>query len=69
MTMTKRTPWLRIGFGAWSLGLEASSVIGLRALKISAGGLGAATETMRMISEKVRPHGLFRPSRFPEGLD
>ena len=46
-------PWLRIGLDAWSLGLEASSVIGLRTLKIAAGGPAADAEARRMVSEKV----------------
>jgi hypothetical protein len=45
--------WLRIGFDAWTLGLEASTVIGLRTLKIAAGGAGAEAEARRMVSEKV----------------
>jgi hypothetical protein len=48
-----RNPWLRIGFDAWSLGLEASSVIGLRTLRIAAGGPAGDAEARRMISEKV----------------
>ena len=52
--MTKRNPWWRVGFDAWSLGLEASSVVGLRALKISAGGSEAEAEAKKMISEKVQ---------------
>jgi hypothetical protein len=52
MTRTK-SPWLRIGFDAWSLGLEASSVIGLRTLRIAAGGAVGEAEARRMISEKV----------------
>jgi len=39
-----RNPWFRTGFYAWSLGLEASSVIALRTLKIAARGV-AAEET------------------------
>jgi hypothetical protein len=30
---TRANPWLRLGFDAWALGLEASTVIGLRTLK------------------------------------
>jgi len=45
--------WLRIGFDAWLLGIEASSVIGLRALKIAAGGANAHAETNLMIKEKI----------------
>jgi hypothetical protein len=54
MARRRRTnPWLRIGLDAWSLGLEASSVIGLRAMKIAAGGPEADAEARRMISEKL----------------
>jgi hypothetical protein len=49
-----RNPWLRLGFNAWSLGVEASSVIGLRTLKIAAGGAAADAESRRMVDEKVR---------------
>jgi hypothetical protein len=51
--MRARNPWLRLSLDAWSLGLEASAVIGLRTLKIAAGGPGAEAETRRMIGEKV----------------
>jgi len=49
----RRHPWLKIGLGAWALGLEASSVIGLRTLKIAAGGAAAEAEARRMVREKV----------------
>jgi len=49
-----RNPWLRLGFDAWSLGMEASSVIGLRTLKLAAGGAAAETEAGLMIGEKMR---------------
>jgi len=45
-------PWFRTGFKAWSLGLEASSVIALRTLKMATGGLAADKEARRMMSEK-----------------
>jgi hypothetical protein len=48
-----RDPWFRAGFDAWSLGVEASSVIALRTLKILAGGAAAETEARRMVSEKI----------------
>ena len=48
-----RNPWFRNTFYAWSLGLEASSVIALRTLKIAAGGVAAEAETRRMVSEKL----------------
>jgi hypothetical protein len=48
-----RNPWFRAGFYAWSLGLEASSVIALRTLKIAIGGRAAEAEAHRMVSEKI----------------
>jgi len=48
-----KNPWVRIGFDAWNLGFEASSVIGLRVLKIAAGGSAAEAETRLMFREKV----------------
>jgi hypothetical protein len=46
-------PWVRSGFDAWSLGVEASSVIALRMLKIGSGGEAAETEVRLMVSEKI----------------
>ena len=51
--MMARNSWLRIWADAWSLGIEASSVIGLRAIKIAAGGAAAEKEAYRMVSEKI----------------
>ena len=51
--MAHRNPWLRIGFDAWALGLDASFTIGLRALKMTAGGPAAEAEARRMVSEKI----------------
>src|SRR5271167_2202674 len=48
-----RSSWLAIWADACSLGLEASSVIGLRAMKLALGGKAAATEAQRMVSEKI----------------
>jgi hypothetical protein len=39
---------------AWSLGMEASSVIALRTMKLAAGGSAADSETQRMVDEKVK---------------
>ena len=47
-----RNPWTRIGFSAWMLGMEAATVIGLRTLKLAAGGAAAETEARRMVNEK-----------------
>jgi hypothetical protein len=49
----RTNPWIKIGFDAWWLAVEASSVIGLRALKLAAGGASAAAESRRMVSEKI----------------
>ena len=49
----KRNAWLRFGGNVWSLGIEASSVIALRAVKIAKGGLAGEVEARRMVSEKV----------------
>jgi hypothetical protein len=48
-----RIPWLDVGMSAWSLGMEASAVIGLRSLKIAAGGAAGEAEARRMVSEKI----------------
>lgn len=48
-----RNPWIRLTLDAWGLGLEASSVIGLRVLKLAAGGAAAQAEAVRMVSEKA----------------
>jgi hypothetical protein len=53
MTRHRRDPWLGIGWQAWSLGVEAASVIGLRTLKIAQGGPAASAETRRMFAEKL----------------
>jgi hypothetical protein len=46
-------PWLKLGLDAWSLGVEASSVIALRTMKMAAGGAAADAEGRRMVDEKV----------------
>lgn len=38
---------------AWRLGVEASTVIALRTIKIAAGGPDAQLEATRMIEEKI----------------
>ena len=45
--------WAQAGVDAWSLGFEASQVIGLRMAKIAAGGAASEQEVRRMIAEKV----------------
>jgi hypothetical protein len=46
-------PWLRVGLNAWALGLEASTVIGLRALRLAQGGAKAEQEASLMVTEKL----------------
>lgn len=46
--------WLRAGIDAWSLGLDASAVIGLRMMKIAGGGETGSAEALLMISEKIK---------------
>lgn len=42
-----------LAFDSWSLALDASAVIGLRALTLASGGPAASAEARRMIEEKV----------------
>jgi len=46
-------PWLSVGMDAWMLGIEASTVIGLRAMRIAGGGAAGEAEFSRMITEKI----------------
>jgi len=45
--------WMRLGLDAWMLGVEACSVVGLRALRLAAGGAPARAEAERMVQEKI----------------
>ena len=51
--MARSNPWMRRGLNAWSLGAESSAVIGLRVMKMAAGGAAAEREAQQMIREKV----------------
>jgi hypothetical protein len=51
--MMLRNKWVRLGVDAWSLGVEASSVIALRTLKIAAGAVAAEVEARRLVCEKI----------------
>lgn len=46
--------WFGAGMDAWSLGMEASTVIGMRAARMARGGAGAEDEAQRMVSEKMQ---------------
>ena len=51
--MAVRNPWPGIAFDAWVLAFEASWVVGLRALRLAAGGASATAEAQRMVGEKI----------------
>jgi hypothetical protein len=51
--MARAHPWFRLSLDAWSLGMEASTVIALRTLKMAAGGAAAEAEAQRMVTEKI----------------
>jgi hypothetical protein len=53
MTKWPYGDWASAGFEAWSLGIEASQVIGLRTMRMAAGGSAASDEAQRMVSEKL----------------
>jgi 3-oxoacyl-ACP reductase-like protein len=53
MRRRRANPWFGIGLDAWRLGLEASAVMGLRAMKIARGGADGEAEAKRMVSEKI----------------
>lgn len=54
--MRKRTgnPWIGIGFDAWTMGMDAISVIGLRSMKIAMGGPAGDAESRLMVDEKIK---------------
>ncbi len=54
--MPKQTPlneWMSIALDSWYLGLEASTVIGLRTMKMMTLEPGFEAEAVRMVSEKA----------------
>lgn len=53
MRRPRANPWFGIGVDAWRLGMEASTVIGLRTLRIAQGGQIGRAEAERMVIEKV----------------
>ena len=54
MTARSGMGWLELGWETWALGVEASTVIGLRAMKFAVGGAAAETEAMTMVAEKLQ---------------
>jgi hypothetical protein len=53
MKRKRRDSWERLAWDGWALGMEASTVVGLRALRLSGGGRPAKQERQRMVAEKV----------------
>ena len=53
--MMLRNPWFGFGMNAGSLRIDASSVIALRTLRLTAGGVVAEVEACRIANEKIEP--------------
>ena len=49
--------WVKLSSDAALLGFEAKQVIGLRLLRIAAGGQAASFESERMVTEKIAAFG------------
>ncbi len=49
--------WVKLTSDAALLGFEAQQVIGLRLLRIAAGGQAASFESERMVTEKIAAFG------------
>jgi hypothetical protein len=45
--------WMSLAIDGWSMGMEASTVIGLRMIKLAGGGAEAEREARRMVGEKI----------------
>jgi len=63
-----RNSWLGIWANACSLGFEASSVIGLRTMKLAVGGKAAAREAQRMVREKIEANLALQGKALSGGL-
>ena len=49
--------WWKLGVDATLLAFESQQVIGMRLVKLSAGGAAAQVEAQRMVSEKIMAAG------------
>lgn len=54
MTKWPYQGWAMAGWDAWALGMESSTVIGLRMAKLAMGGPAASEEAARMLTEKMQ---------------
>ena len=66
--MARRNSWMTASMDAWKLGMEASAVIGLRTMKIAAGGPEAQAEANRMVTEKMQSLWSLQTSALTGGL-
>jgi hypothetical protein len=49
--------WMRIGLETWRFGIEATTVMTLRTVKIMTGGRAGEAEARRMVAEKISASG------------
>ena len=54
MRKSSPNPWFGIGVDAWTMGMDAASVIGMRCIKIAMGGPAGDAEAKLMINEKIK---------------
>ena len=52
MKVSEQVAWLKLGIDAWTLGWQATRVMGLRAARIAEGGPAAGMEAWLMLTEK-----------------
>ena len=50
--MRHNTDWFALALDSWSMGVEASAVIGLRMVRLAGGGAAAESEARLMVTEK-----------------
>jgi len=54
MTEKQNANWMAAGMEAWTLGIDMWSVVGLRMMKIAAGGTAGERESRLMVEEKLQ---------------
>lgn len=67
--MTSKSPepadMMQLGFAAWQLWADASSVVMLRSMRMMQGGAVAEREASRMVSEKVQAGAMLGFAMWP----
>jgi hypothetical protein len=66
--MARHSSWFGASMDAWMLGIEASTVIGLRTMKIAAGGADGQAEASLMVTEKMESLWLLQARAMTGGL-